>query len=78
MAFDGLSAGVYLKEPNLQFAVPQRCCCFNRINLLIEIEFAQRAGPGTYSRLAKKSTECERNKDQCYIAEWLLKEWAIP
>jgi hypothetical protein len=21
---------------------------------------------------------CERNKDRCYIPEWLLKEWAIP
>jgi hypothetical protein len=21
---------------------------------------------------------CERNKDRCYIPEWLLKQWGIP
>jgi hypothetical protein len=27
---------------------------------------------------AKLKEWCERNKDRCYIPEWLLKEWSIP
>jgi hypothetical protein len=32
----------------------------------------------TYSSSAKLRTWCERNKNRCYVPEWLLKEWHIP
>ena len=32
---------------------------------------------GTYSGSARLRTWCERNKNRCYIPEWLLAEWRI-
>ena len=32
----------------------------------------------TYTSSAKLRTWCERNKNRCYVPEWLLKEWHIP
>jgi hypothetical protein len=31
----------------------------------------------TYAASEKLRQWCERNKERCYIPEWLLKEWAI-
>jgi len=31
----------------------------------------------TYTASAQLRTWCERNKNRCYIPEWLLTEWAI-
>lgn len=31
----------------------------------------------TYAASAPLRTWCERNKNRCYIPEWLLAEWAI-
>lgn len=34
--------------------------------------------PGTYVFSAELRNWCERNRNRCYIPEWLLKAWNIP
>ena len=33
--------------------------------------------PEMYASSAKLRTWCERNRNRCYVPEWLLKEWDI-
>lgn len=41
---------------------------------------AKRLGltPETYATSCQLRTWCERNRNRCYIPEWLLKVWHIP
>ena len=37
-----------------------------------------RLGPETYLYSAELRSWCERNRNRCYIPEWLLDAWDIP
>jgi len=62
-------------NPNWGKSMPSSVqSCFTEFEMKVrQLELT----PESYVSSAKLRTWCERNRDRCYIPEWLLKAWNI-